>query len=109
MLLRGFLMILCRLALNWHNGGWGLFQCGPIQTAPLPKNGSECAEPDRQLKVRFGKLVRMSTIIIDIDLVGDKVLVTFGDGTATMFNAQFLYVHRRDEGNETLPAEPDRD
>jgi hypothetical protein len=51
----------------------------------------------------------MSTIIRDVDLVGDKVLVTFGDGTATMFNAQFLYVHRNNEENEALPPEPDED
>jgi hypothetical protein len=49
----------------------------------------------------------MSTIIRDVDLVEGKVLVTFGDGTATMFNAQFLYVHRNDEGNEALPPQPD--
>ena len=39
--------------------------------------------------------------------MGDKVLVTFGDGTATIFSAQFLYIHRNNEGNELLPPEPD--
>jgi hypothetical protein len=49
----------------------------------------------------------MSTIIRDVDLVGDRVLVTFGDGTATMFNAEFLYANRNKEGNEALSPEPD--
>jgi hypothetical protein len=49
----------------------------------------------------------MSTIIADVDCVNDKVLVSFGDGTATLFDAQFLYLHRNDEGNEALPPEPD--
>ena len=47
----------------------------------------------------------MSTIITDFDLVDDRVLVTFGDGTPTMVNAQFLYVDRNDEGNEALPPQ----
>ena len=51
----------------------------------------------------------MNTIFRDLDLVNAMVPVTFGDGTATMFNAQFLYTHRRDEGNEPLPPEPDGD
>jgi hypothetical protein len=51
----------------------------------------------------------MKAIIRNIDLVRDKVLVTFGDGTATMFDAQFLYAHRNDEGNESLAPEPHED
>jgi hypothetical protein len=51
----------------------------------------------------------MRRTIKDVDLVDDKVLVSFVDGTATVFNAQFLYLHRSDEENEALPPEPDED
>ena len=51
----------------------------------------------------------MGATIRDVDLVGDRVLVTFGDGTATMFNAEFLYVHRNKEGNEMLSPGADQD
>ena len=51
----------------------------------------------------------MSAIIRDVDIVGDRVLITFGDGTATMFDADFLYVHRNNEGNEELSPGADED
>jgi hypothetical protein len=39
------------------------------------------------------------------DIAGDFVLVTFGDGTAALFDSGFLYAHRNDNGNRQLPAE----
>ena len=51
----------------------------------------------------------MNAVIRDIDLVNGKVLVTFGDGTATIFNAEFLYTYRNDERNQQLLSEPDED
>ena len=52
---------------------------------------------------------RMNAVIRDIDLVNGKVPVTFGDGTATIFNAEFLYTYRNDERNQQLLSEPDED
>lgn len=49
----------------------------------------------------------MTSIIRDVDLVGGRVLVTFSDGTATIFTAAFLYDHQNNDGNESLPPEPD--
>ena len=47
-----------------------------------------------------------SPAIKDVDFVGGKVLVTFTDGTAALFNAEFLYAHRSNDGNTPLPPEP---
>jgi hypothetical protein len=47
----------------------------------------------------------MKATIKDVDFVDGKVLVTFGDGTATLFDAEFLYVHRSKSGNTPLPPE----
>ena len=51
----------------------------------------------------------MGTIIRNIDLVDDKVLVSFFDGTATLFSSQFLYVRRNDEGTQVVLTELDED
>jgi hypothetical protein len=51
----------------------------------------------------------VSAIIKNIDLVDDKVLLSFYDGTATLFSSQFLYVHRNDEGTEPIPTGLDAD
>ena len=52
---------------------------------------------------------RMNATIKNVDLVSGKVLVTFGDGTATMFDAEFLYNRRHDKGNEPLSPEQRED
>ena len=51
----------------------------------------------------------MRAIIKSVDRVDEKVLISFRDGTAIIFDAQFLYTHRNDKGNEALPPEPDED
>ncbi len=47
----------------------------------------------------------MRGIIKDVDLSEGMVLITFADGTAALFDAEFLYAHRDGEGNEPLPPE----
>jgi hypothetical protein len=49
----------------------------------------------------------MEPTIKDVDSVGGKVLVSFTDGSAVLFDAAFLFSHRDDAGNQPLPAEPD--
>jgi hypothetical protein len=47
----------------------------------------------------------MNASAIAVDLVRGDVLVNFSDGTAAIFNAEFLYVHRSDSNNKCLPDE----
>ena len=49
----------------------------------------------------------MEPTIKAVDSVDGKVLVSFADGIAVLYDANFLYSHRDDEGNQLLPAEPD--
>jgi len=55
----------------------------------------------------FRYALRMEVIIKDVDSVHGKVLVSFADGSAGLFDANFLYSHRDDVENQLLPAEPD--
>lgn len=48
----------------------------------------------------------LKAVVKDVDCTDDKILVSFHDGTAILFDVQFLYDHRNDEGNQTLPPEP---
>jgi hypothetical protein len=51
----------------------------------------------------------MSLWVVSVDLVKDDVLVTFSDGTATIFSATFLNAHRNDKENTALPDEGNRE
>lgn len=45
----------------------------------------------------------MKATVVEADLTKDGgVLVTFGDGTAAIFSADFLYAHREHESNKVL-------
>jgi hypothetical protein len=60
-----------------------------------------CPAPDRRGLGRFYKLASVKANVISVDLVRGGMIVNFGDGTAALFGAQFLYDHRS-EGNNTL-------
>jgi hypothetical protein len=46
---------------------------------------------------------------VDADLVGDGVLIIFSDGSAVVFDSEFLYAHRRDSENLLLPKDDPED
>jgi hypothetical protein len=47
----------------------------------------------------------MKPTISNVDIVDNAVLVTFSDGTAALFDADFLYAHREEQGSDTLTEE----
>jgi hypothetical protein len=58
---------------------------------------------------RAGDALPVTPAVDDVDLIDGKVLVSFHDGTAILFDVQFLYDHRNDEANQVLPLEPKAD
>jgi hypothetical protein len=62
-------------------------------------------QTDKNSQSRYA--LRMEAIVKSVDSVGGKVLVSFADGSAVLFDGDFLYSHRNDEQNQSLPAEPD--
>jgi hypothetical protein len=45
----------------------------------------------------------MNPTVIGVDLVRGGVLIRFSDGTHFFFGAEFLYAHRSESGNASLP------
>jgi hypothetical protein len=45
----------------------------------------------------------MTPTVTGSDFARDGVLVTFSDGVDAFFTTGFLYSHRNDEGNKSLP------
>jgi hypothetical protein len=41
--------------------------------------------------------------VVDVDLVEGGIIVNFADGSAAFFDAEFLYDHQGDNGNNHLP------
>ena len=60
-----------------------------------------CPAPGRRELGRFYKLASVKAKVISVDIVRGGMIVNFGDRTAALFDAQFLYAHRS-EGNNTL-------
>jgi hypothetical protein len=44
----------------------------------------------------------MNARITDIEILREQVLVSFADGSAALFNAEFLYENRDKDGNTLL-------
>jgi hypothetical protein len=49
----------------------------------------------------------MNPTVIGVDLVRGDALIHFSDGSHFFFGAKFLYAHRGDEENSSLPDEDD--
>jgi hypothetical protein len=47
----------------------------------------------------------MSADITSVDLVAGGVIVSFTDGSAAFYDADFLHAHRSSKGNSLLPEE----
>ena len=47
----------------------------------------------------------MKATITAVDLAKGGAVITFGDGVAVFFIAEFLWMHRNDQRNQRLPAE----
>ncbi len=43
--------------------------------------------------------------ITDIEILREQVLISFADGSAALFNAEFLYENRDKDGNTLLQNE----
>jgi hypothetical protein len=68
---------------------------------PRTKSSDVCPAPDRRGLGRSYKLASVKATVISVDIVRGGMIINFGDGTAALFDAQFLYAHRN-EGNNTL-------
>ena len=47
----------------------------------------------------------MNAKIVSVDLAEAHLLVNYSDGSAALFDGEFLYAHRNDSGNQQMPAE----